>query len=128
MEEPQGEGPYPAFEFVMSKHGYTWEPMEVTTEDGYILTLFHVTGNADGEFTPTQPPVLIMHGGGDDGSSWIGNEYYVGKPMHLQLADAGYDVFIGNQRGTRYSLGHKTLTYDDPVYWAWSFSEFGKYE
>ena len=43
----------------MEKYGFTWESKKVTTEDGYILTLFHVTGNADGEFTPSKAPVLI---------------------------------------------------------------------
>ena len=29
---------------VMDQYGYSWEPFEVTTEDGYILTTFHITG------------------------------------------------------------------------------------
>ena len=47
----------------MNKWGYTYEPLQVTTEDGYILTTFHVTGKQNQEpFKPTQPPVLVQHG------------------------------------------------------------------
>ena len=35
---------YPRFELAMAEKypEYEWEPITVTTEDGYILTLFHV--------------------------------------------------------------------------------------
>ena len=39
--------------------GYTWEAHEVTTEDGFILTTFHFTGNKDGPYTPDKPPVFF---------------------------------------------------------------------
>ena len=50
---------YKRFADVMESYGYTWEAVEVETEDGFILTTFHVTGNSDGLFTATKPPVLI---------------------------------------------------------------------
>ena len=111
----------------MDRYGYTWEPLSLSTEDAYILTLFHITGNAEGAFTPTQPPVLIVNGLYDDGASWVGG-YATGVPMHLQLAEAGYDVWISNNRGTEYSLGHETLTTADEAYWAFSWAEFGVYD
>ena len=44
----------------LAKLGYTWEPVEATTDDGYILTLFHITGTVSGgDFTPDKDPVLI---------------------------------------------------------------------
>mmetsp|Transcript_8872 Transcript_8872/g.10890 ORF Transcript_8872/g.10890 Transcript_8872/m.10890 type:complete len:98 (-) Transcript_8872:445-738(-) len=32
------------FEKAMTFWGYSWEPIEATTRDGYKLTLFHITG------------------------------------------------------------------------------------
>jgi len=56
----------------MGKLGYTWDPFKVMTEDGYELTLFHVTGRTDtGPFTPTQPAVLMNHGDYQDAASWL---------------------------------------------------------
>ena len=39
---------YPRFADVMSKMGYDWEAIKVTTEDNFILTTFHIT-NKTGE-------------------------------------------------------------------------------
>ena len=43
-----------------------------------------------------------MHGDTSDAAAWLGY-YYDAKPMPLQLADAGYDVYMANNRGTWYS-------------------------
>lgn len=119
----------------MEKHGYTWEAFDVTTDDDYYLTLFHITGTKDGgKFTPTKEAILVQHGLGMDAASWIndhGNapeDYKGGKPMQLQLADLGYDIWMGNNRGTEYSQGHKTLTTDDKAYWEYSWAEMGLYD
>lgn len=126
----QGKQTYERFEVFMETQGYTWEPMTVTTSDGYILTTFHVTGTKEGgQFTPTMPPVLINHGDNADGTSWISDNAGSGKPMHLQLADAGYDVFIANNRGTVYSQKH--VKYDaasDGEYWEYTWADMGLYD
>ena len=44
----------------MTKWGYSWEAFEVTTDDGYILTTFHITGTtATGKFNPDKGSVLV---------------------------------------------------------------------
>ena len=47
----------------------------------------------------------------------------------FQLVRAGYDVWLGNQRGTKYSLEHTSLNYKrDKAYWEFSFTEMGEYD
>ena len=62
---------YKRFADAMAHHGFTWEAKEVTTDDGFVLTTFHVTGNADGLFTPTKGSVLVQHGGSEDAAVWV---------------------------------------------------------
>ena len=117
---------YDRFAAIMDEWGYTWEPVKVKTDDGFTLTTFHITGNSEGLFTPTLPPVLIQHGDSSDGADWLKN--YWDLPMHLQLAEAGYDVWVGNNRGTEYSQVHDKYTVDDKEFWAWSWAEMGIYD
>lgn len=57
---------------MMSQWGYTYEPMKVETDDGFILTLFHITGKVGQEpFMPSQPPVYVQHGAYQDGATWL---------------------------------------------------------
>ena len=35
---------YPEFDSTMQKFGYQWEPIKVQTEDGWVLSIVHVTG------------------------------------------------------------------------------------
>jgi len=44
-------------------------------------------------------PILMQHGHYMDSLVWF-KEKKVGKPLPLQLFDAGYDVWLGNNRGS----------------------------
>lgn len=44
------------------------------------------------------------------------------------LADEGYDVWLGNFRGSSYSRNHTYLKEDNSEYWDFSFHEYGTYD
>ena len=95
---------YEAWAEVMDHYKYSWEPSEVTTEDGYKLVTFQITGKADEDpKVPTKPPIIINHGLFDDATSWLGVFRLTCPDCHpyiLQLVDQGYDVWMSNNRGT----------------------------
>ncbi|XP_061719785.1 gastric triacylglycerol lipase-like [Cydia pomonella] len=101
------------------KYGHSVEEHDVVTEDGYILTLFHIPGIRDG-------PVLLMHGILDSADTFI----IRGKlSLVITMADKGYDVWAGNTRGNKYGRKHKYLDPDtDAEFWDFSFQEAGYYD
>jgi len=96
------------------------------TEDGYILGVWRI----DGPLTPgetkkdsTKKPILLQHGLEADMMQWVFNRPSVAPA--LVLARAGYDVWMGNNRGTRFSQAHKTLSIKDKAFWDFSWEEMG---
>ncbi|XP_028159388.1 lipase 1-like [Ostrinia furnacalis] len=108
------------FTGIAAKYGYAYEQYEITTEDGYILTMFRIPGDAD-------KPVLLVHGNTVTSDCYIirGNE-----SLALTLARKGYDVWTINLRGTRYSRSHVTLDPDTQPdqFFNYSFYELAIYD
>ncbi|KAF2284866.1 hypothetical protein GH714_031419 [Hevea brasiliensis] len=73
-----------------------------------------------------KPPVLLQHGLLSDGSTWLFNS--PDESLAFILADNGYDVWIANTRGTRFSRGHTSLSPDESAYWDWSWDELAAYD
>ncbi|XP_063540036.1 lipase 1-like [Cydia strobilella] len=95
------------------------EAHDVVTEDGYILTLFHIPGKIKG-------PVLLLHGIVDSADSFIVRGT---KSLAITMANKGYDVWAGNTRGNKYSRRHIYLDPDtDPEFWNFGFEENGYYD
>jgi len=61
--------------------------------------------------------------------SWFTSPEH-GDPMPIKLYESGYDVWLGNNRGTYHSMKHTTHSHEhDPeLYWNWSFAEMGTYD
>lgn len=88
--------------------------------------------------------LLFMHGSMMDAETWMQYQmtyptYPNYKPIFLQLVDQGYDVWMGNGRGTKYSKDNIRFgAAEDPknpayisqneVKYDYSFVEMGKYD
>ena len=60
IEPEEARTKYIRWARAMDKYNYTWQAYELTTEDGYILTTFHVTGiDENGPITSDKGTVLI---------------------------------------------------------------------
>ena len=96
------------------KDGYLVERHEAITEDGFVLGLYRV-------YKTKGQPVLLLHGFGLSPESFIFN--YHGKALAYNLADAGFDVWLGCNRGNLHSRKHLYLTEDQEEFWDWSANE-----
>ena len=56
------------------------------------------------------------------------DDYEEGKPFSLILVDEGYDVWIGNNRGTEYSQYSPSRDVSDASFWEFGWSEMGLYD
>ncbi|CAG5057873.1 unnamed protein product [Parnassius apollo] len=110
--------------------GYPAERHRATTPDGYVLQMHRIpagrrTSRRSGPSGKGKKVVLLVHGLIGSSADFV----IMGPDRSLGyiLADAGYDVWIGNLRGNYYT-SHQNLTRSDPKFWEYSFHEHGKYD
>ncbi|KAL1980723.1 hypothetical protein VTN96DRAFT_3605 [Rasamsonia emersonii] len=128
--------------------GLDVETFKVQTEDGFILTLWHVYNPK--EYTPLPAeqrgprrpdvfydknerplpssnrryPVLLIHGLLQSAGAYCTND---DDSLAFYLCKAGYDVWLGNNR-CGFDPEHATLSYSDPRMWAWNIRHMGVFD
>lgn len=110
-------------EQLIATHGYLSESHTVLTEDGYMLTIQRVVG----DFQQINDRVVILHHGLLGSSEdWLLLGTYWSLPYIL--VENGFDVWLLNARGNRYSRTHKSKHVDMPDFWDFSWHEMGVYD
>ncbi|KAJ2854922.1 cholesterol esterase [Coemansia erecta] len=141
-KEAEGEflDDFNSFAEIMEYWGYPHEDHLVETRDGFLLGIHRITGargrcaeqsadaddlgprNLQANTRANRPVVLFWHG------FMLSSECFVCHPdwvniLPFQLAEAGYDVWLGNSRGNKYSYKHMRHTPDDHRFWNFSIDE-----
>ncbi|XP_063913833.1 lipase 1-like [Zophobas morio] len=111
---------------LVEKYEYPVEVHNVTTEDGYILTLHRIPHGKE-NLSQNRTPVLLLPGALQ--SSWDFVQNGPNQSLPFILSEKGYDVWLGNVRGTTLSRKHETLDPDkDLAFWDFTINEIGVYD
>ncbi|XP_054799171.1 triacylglycerol lipase 2-like isoform X3 [Prosopis cineraria] len=111
---------------MVNTQGYACEEHLVTTRDGYILSMQRIPVGQSGGSQRNRPPVLLQHGLFMDGITWL--LLPPSRSLAFLLADNGFDVWLSNTRGTKYSRQHSSLATNGSAYWNWSWDELVAYD
>lgn len=98
---------------MIQRRGYPVEEHRVETADGFYLSMQRLP-------RPGKQPVLLQHGFLDCSTTWVINEPY--ESLAFILYDAGYDVWLGNNRGNIYSMTGPRF------HWNFSWDEMARYD
>ncbi|XP_060809735.1 lipase 3-like [Amyelois transitella] len=105
-------------------HGFRLETHTTLTADGYTLMLHRILfRDSDGK---EMKKVLLHHGLLGSSEDWmlLGSK----KALPYLLWMSGYDVWLTNARGNKYSKVHTRLPADSADFWDFSFHEIGIYD
>jgi len=98
----------------------------VYTADGYLLTYHRIPRgkNDQADDSRTRVPVLIQHGLMQCSEAWV----CYPESLAFTMADAGFDVRLGNNRGNKYGFKHVTMVPSSKDFWNFSLDEFARYD
>src|SRR3990167_4946152 len=113
------------FKDMVTPLGYPVSSHTTTTDDGFILKLFRIQAK-NTKITNGKPVVFLQHGLFDSSDNWVVNAE--SGSLGFVLANAGFDVWLGNSRGNKYSRLHKNLKPSQKEFWDFSFQEMGQYD
>ncbi|PIC34728.1 hypothetical protein B9Z55_014295 [Caenorhabditis nigoni] len=110
------------------RFGYDSEVHLVRTTDEYILELhrFPCKNNEKCDTKSKRPIVFLQHGLLADGFSWIPN--LANQSAGFVFADAGFDVWIANSRGTPASQKHIGYGPENQKFWNFTWQQMSEFD
>jgi len=103
--------------------GYEIDDHIVQTKDDYLLCLHRIKPKNPGNASI----VYLHHGLLMCSDIWCVN-IEKNKNLPFLLHELGYDVWLGNNRGNKYSTKHIRLKPNNPKFWDFSIDEFALYD
>lgn len=118
-------------------HGFKVHEHVVQTSDGYLLAIHriiprHFSSVPNGRYATrlreSKQPVVYFHHG-----LLTNSELFVlgdtdSKCLPFLLVERGFDVWLGNNRGNKYSRKHISLSASSTQFWDYSLDEYAMYD
>lgn len=108
---------------IIKAHGYRVQTHKILTYDGYTLTVQRIPPSSK---TVSNETVILHHGLLGSSEDWL--LLGTGKALPYLLSDHGYDVWLLNARGNKYSIAHDNMDVDAFEFWDFSWHEMGIYD
>jgi len=105
---------------IIRGYGYPCEEHVALTPDGWYLSMQRIPYGKQSK-GPAKGSVLFQHGLTDNSAGSCLNDPEESLPFIL--ADAGYDVWLGNNRGNGYSMHNIHYTPEDAEFWDFSWDD-----
>jgi lysosomal acid lipase/cholesteryl ester hydrolase len=100
---------------LIQDQGYPCENYVVETSDGFLLNIQRIPFGRKGPTSGPRPVAFLQHGLLDSAAAWVIN--LPEESLGYILADAGFDVFLGNVRGNTWSSNNTKYSNKNQQYW-----------
>ncbi|SCU84255.1 LAME_0C08812g1_1 [Lachancea meyersii CBS 8951] len=110
-------------------HGFEAHEHVVKTQDGYLLTVHRIVSrHTTLRDLRLKRPVVYFHHGLLTNSELFLLGQSTEKCLPFLLVERGYDVWLGNNRGNKYSRKHITLSSKSTQFWDFSLDEYAIFD
>ncbi|CAN3366337.1 sterol esterase Tgl1p [Diutina catenulata] len=111
---------------IVAADGYRVRDHVVATKDGYLLVL-HKLERRDGASAQPRGVVYFHHGLLTNSEIWVLGQSPA-QTLAYRLVDQGYHVWLGNNRGNKYSRKHLRWSPSSREFWNFSLDEYAMYD